>query len=55
MNKENIIDENITFETLLDSATTYIDEEGITLLKKSYEYASIIHKGQKRLSGEDEI
>lgn len=55
MNKENIIDENITFETLLDSATTYIDEEGITLLKKSYEYASIIHKGQKRLSGEDYI
>ena len=55
MNKENIIDENITFETLLDGATTYIDEEGITLLKKSYEYASIIHKGQKRLSGEDYI
>ena len=42
-----------TLNELLDAANYITNEEEIETIKKAYEYASEIHKGQKRLSGED--
>ena len=45
---------NISTLKELFAALDYItDEEEIETIKKAYEYAKKIHKGQKRLSGED--
>ncbi len=45
-----------TLEELLKTVKTYItDESEIDTIKKAYDYASNIHKNQKRLSGEDYI
>ena len=48
-------DEIVTFDMLLNNAKKYIAEENIGIIEKSYEFASKIHSGTKRLSGEDYI
>lgn len=45
-----------TIDELLEAIRTYIsDESEIETIKKAYEYAKEVHKGAKRLSGEDYI
>lgn len=45
-----------TIDELLEAARTYIsDESEIETIEKAYEYAKEVHKGAKRLSGEDYI
>ena len=45
-----------SFEQLEDKIKTYInDEEDLDLIKKAYNYASLKHFGDKRLTGEDYI
>ena len=51
MNKDN---PNITIEDIL-SETEYLADCEKHKLKSAYEYASIIHKNQKRLTGDDYI
>jgi len=47
---------NITIDTLINKAKEYISsEEGIELIKKAYNYAKELHKGQFRQSGEEYI
>lgn len=47
--KEEILDE------LIKLASTYLSDEDIEKLKKAYELADELHKGQKRRSGEEYI
>ena len=47
--KEEILDE------LIKLASTYLSDEDIVKLKKAYELADELHKGQKRRSGEEYI
>ena len=47
--KEEILDE------LIKLASTYLSDEDIAKLKKAYELADELHKGQKRRSGEEYI
>ena len=47
--KEEILDE------LIKLASTYLSDEDIDKLKKAYELADELHKGQKRRSGEEYI
>ena len=44
-----------TLKELISSLDYITDEEEIETIKKAYEYAKKIHKGQQRLSGEDYI
>lgn len=45
-----------TIDELLEAVRTYIsDESEIETIEKAYEYAKEVHKGAKRLSGEDYI
>ena len=45
-----------TIDELLEAVRTYIsDESEIETIKEAYEYAKEVHKGTKRLSGEDYI
>lgn len=45
-----------TFEDLEKKLKTYItDEEDLDLIKRAYDYASLKHFGEKRLTGEDYI
>ena len=44
-----------TIDELISSLDYIKNEEEINVIKKAYEYASKIHRGQKRLSGEDYI
>ena len=44
-----------TLNELLEAASYIDNDEEINIIKKAYEYASKIHDGQKRLSGEDYI
>ncbi len=45
-----------TIDELLEAVRTYIsDESEIKTIEKAYEYAKEVHKGAKRLSGEDYI
>ena len=47
---------NITIDTLINKAKEYIpNEESIDLIKKAYNYAKELHKGQFRESGEEYI
>ena len=47
---------NLTFDMLGEKIKTYIEDDNeFNIIKKSYEYASIKHFGQKRLTGEDYI
>lgn len=43
------------FEEFKSKISPYIDEEGILLIKKAYEFAKSAHEGQKRESAEDYI
>jgi GTP pyrophosphokinase len=43
------------FEELKNKVSSYINEEGILLIKKAYEFAKNAHEGQKRESAEDYI
>ena len=52
MNKDN---PNITIEDIINDVKRYLTDEEITKLKEAYKYASIVHKNQKRLSGDDYI
>ena len=52
MNKDN---PNITIEDIINDVKRYLTDEEITKLKEAYKYASIVHKDQKRLSGDDYI
>ena len=52
MNKDN---PNITIEDIIKDVKRYLTDEEITKLKEAYKYASIVHKNQKRLSGDDYI
>ncbi len=52
MNKDN---PNITIEDIINDVKHYLTDEEITKLKEAYKYASIVHKDQKRLSGDDYI
>ena len=45
-----------SFEQLEEKLKTYInDEEDLNLIKRAYNYASVKHFGEKRLTGEDYI
>jgi GTP pyrophosphokinase len=44
----------ITFQMLIDNVKSYNEEE-IEIITKAYEYAALLHNGQKRQSGEDYI
>ena len=44
-----------TIDELISSASYITDEEEIEVIKKAYDFACKIHKGEKRLSGEDYI
>lgn len=48
--------DKITFDDVLESVSTYIeDEEQISVIKKAYDFASCKHAGQLRKSGEPYI
>ena len=48
--------DKITFDDVLESVSTYIeDEEQISVIKKAYDFASGKHAGQLRKSGEPYI
>ncbi|MBQ9024477.1 MAG: bifunctional (p)ppGpp synthetase/guanosine-3',5'-bis(diphosphate) 3'-pyrophosphohydrolase [Bacilli bacterium] len=44
-----------TLDELIEASSYITNEDEIIIIKKAYEYAKKIHKGQKRLSGEDYI
>jgi guanosine-3',5'-bis(diphosphate) 3'-pyrophosphohydrolase len=46
---------DLLFEEFLSKISSYVNEEGILLIKKAYEFASSAHEGQKRESSEDYI
>ena len=52
MTKKNI---GITIDSLIERVSTYMSEEEIGEIKKAYEYASKMHFGVKRLTGENYI
>ncbi len=46
----------VTIEDLIDKVSSYIhNEDDIDLIRKAYNYASIKHFGQKRITGDDYI
>ena len=53
MNKDN---PNITYDDVLNSIKKYItDENELSKIKDAYDYAELVHKNQKRLTGDDYI
>lgn len=44
-----------TIDELISSASYITDEEEIEVIKKAYDFTCKIHKGEKRLSGEDYV
>lgn len=53
MNKDN---PNITYDDVLKNIKKYInDEKELEQIKSAYDYAELIHKNQKRLTGDDYI
>lgn len=46
---------DICLDDLLKRVAVYLDEKDINIIKKSYEYASKIYFGSKRLTGDDYI
>lgn len=48
-------DLDIILSNILDIGKSYLNEESLSLIKKTYEYASIAHGNVKRLSGEPYI
>lgn len=45
----------ITLEELIKKVKTYLKDPDVELLRKAYDFAQKVHKGQKRRSGEDYI
>jgi len=45
----------VTIEDVIKNASSYIDEKGLDVVKRAYDFAKEIHAGEKRLSGEDYI
>ena len=52
MNKDN---PNITIDDIVKDVKRYLTDDEIDKLKEAYKYASIVHKDQKRLSGDGYI
>ena len=52
MNKDN---PNITIDDIVEETKKYLKKEEIDKLKEAYKYASVVHKGQKRLNGSDYV